>query len=63
MTLAESLPAKGYTTFGVASNSHPGDQCGFVRGVDYFPCLPFLPADRVNETVFTWAEDNQSADK
>jgi arylsulfatase A-like enzyme len=63
VTLAETLSGQGYTTFGVASNFHLSEKFGFERGFDYFSCLPFLPADKVNETVYAWEDDIKQAGK
>jgi arylsulfatase A-like enzyme len=63
VTLTEVLLAKGYTTFGVASNSHLGEQFGIARGFDYYSCLPFLPADKVNESVYAWEDEIKNAEK
>lgn len=62
-SLAEILKAQGYTTFGVASNLHLGEQFGFGRGFDYFKCLPFLAAPQVNKTVFSWKDEIRHAEK
>lgn len=63
VTLAEVLQAQGYTTFGVASNYHLSEKFGFARGFGYFNCLPFLPADKVNESVYVWEKDIKKAEK
>lgn len=63
VTLTEALTGQGYTTFGVASNLHLGDKFGFERGFDYFSCLPFLPADKVNESVYAWEDEIKNAEK
>jgi arylsulfatase A-like enzyme len=62
-TLPEILQEKGYGTFGVASNLHLSEKFGFARGFDYFQCLPWVPAQRVNRTVAAWQEEIKHADK
>jgi arylsulfatase A-like enzyme len=63
VTLAEALVSRGYTTFGVASNYHLSEKFGFERGFDYFTCLPFLSADKVNESVHAWEDEIRNAEK
>ena len=62
-TLAEALQEQGYTTFGVASNSHLSEKFGFTRGFDYFTSLPFLPAPAVNAAVYAWEDTIKKAGK
>jgi arylsulfatase A-like enzyme len=61
VTLAEVLKTQGYATFGVASSSHLDGKFGFGRGFDYFTCLPFLPAEAVNDAVFAREQEIRQA--
>ena len=62
-TLAEVLQAHGYTTFGVSSHRNLDERFGFARGFDYFTCLPFLPAQAVNEAVLAREAALKQAEK
>ena len=62
-TLTEILKSCGYTTFGVASNLHLKRKFGFARGFDYFECLSFSAAFRVNKAVFKWEDKIKSSNK
>ena len=62
-TLPEILQEQGYSTFGVASNLHLSEKFGFARGFDYFHCLPWVPAERVNGTIASWQDEIKNADK
>jgi arylsulfatase A-like enzyme len=62
-TLTEILKAHEYTTFGVSSNLHLSEQCGFARGFDYFKCLSFSPAPFINKTAYSWENDIKNSDK
>ncbi len=62
-TLTEILKANGYTTFGVSSNLHLSEQCGFARGFDYFKNLSFRQASFVNKTPYLWENTIKNSDK
>lgn len=62
-TLAEILKVNGYSTFAVASNLHLSEKFGFARGFDYFKCLSFHPAPRVNKIIYSWKDEIKKADK
>ncbi len=63
ITLAEILKAHGFTTFGVSSNYHLSKKFGFARGFDYFYSPPCLPADDVNDVVYSWENKIKKSDK
>ncbi len=63
VTLAQALKARGYTTFGVASNLHLSEEFGFARGFDHFRCLGFRSAPAVNSTVDAWANEIENSPK
>jgi arylsulfatase A-like enzyme len=56
-TLAETLAAQGYRTYGIASNILVGEPVGFHRGFDRFVQLADEPADRVNAQVELWQNE------
>jgi arylsulfatase A-like enzyme len=56
-TLAETLRAAGYRTFGVASNVLVGSAVGFDRGFDRFVMLEDEDADSVNARVAGWRDE------
>ncbi len=56
-TLAESLRAAGYRTYGVVSNLLVGAEVGFDRGFDRFVQLQDEDADAVNGVVSDWHEE------
>jgi arylsulfatase A-like enzyme len=62
-TLPEILQEQGYSTFGVASNLHLSEKFGFARGFDYFQCLPWVSAQKVNRTIASWQDEIKNADK
>ena len=62
-TLPELLQEQGYSTFGVASNLHLSEKFGFARGFDYFQCLPWVSAEKVNRTIGFWQDEIKNAEK
>jgi arylsulfatase A-like enzyme len=56
-TLAETLRAAGYRTYGIASNLLVGPEVGFDRGFDRFVQLQDEDADGVNLIVESWREE------
>lgn len=60
-TLAEQLKAAGYTTYGVATNTHLTKQLGFAQGFDHFEHQGYAPASDIYDVVSNWATELQSS--
>jgi choline-sulfatase len=56
-TLAETLQAAGYRTFGIVSNILVGSEVGLDRGFDRFVRLDDEDADAVNALVASWRDE------
>lgn len=56
-TLAESLRARGYKTFGVTDNQNVSEKPGFDRGFDRFSSTQYESALVVNKTLMSWRDD------
>ncbi len=56
-TLAETLGAAGYRTYGIVSNILVGAEVAFDRGFDRFVKLPDKDADAVNAVAESWREE------
>jgi len=56
-TMAETLKAAGYRTYGIASNILVGSEVAFDRGFDRFVKLPDKEADAVNAVAESWREE------
>jgi arylsulfatase A-like enzyme len=62
-TLADILGNHGYTTIGVSANLLLDESTGFASGFDHFEHLVSLPANDVNNGVFSFADTIRKADK
>jgi len=56
-TLAETLGAAGYRTYGIVSNILVGAEVAFDRGFDRFAKLQDKDADAVNAVAASWREE------
>jgi arylsulfatase A-like enzyme len=57
VTLAESLKAAGYETFGVSANGHMDRPYGMAQGFDHFQAFPFCIRERVDRVLAAWLRD------
>lgn len=55
-TLPEVFAARGYQTFGVASNINIGEEMGFASGFDSFSRMTQVDADELAEHARTWVK-------
>lgn len=54
ITLAESLKAAGYATFGVSANGHLDPKYGMGQGFDNYEVFSFSNQGQVNDTLKKW---------
>jgi arylsulfatase A-like enzyme len=60
-TLAEQLKAAGYTTYGVATNSHLTQRLGFAQGFDHFSHQGYGTGAEIHEVVSGWVTELQDS--
>jgi arylsulfatase A-like enzyme len=61
-TLAEQLKGAGYSTYGVATNTHLTEQLGFAQGFDHFEHQGYAPAADIHDVVANWATELRSSE-